>query len=205
MLALSILCSGPFAQAAAGEYPNQGLPLTLEEALKLALEKNKDIQKAKEYRNLVEGKYVEERAAALPQLTGRAGLSRDRDESQAAYNRFFPVERETRGAGVGLNQVLYTFGQVESAIRAAKIGLKTADDQLKISRQAVIKDVSSAFYDVLLAKELHKVAQENLEQKRRNHEEAKKKSALGVGTEFDVLVSRVPWKMLSRRSSGPPT
>jgi outer membrane protein TolC len=134
---------------------------------------------------------VEERAAALPHLTGRAGLSRDRDESQAAYNRFFPVERETRAAGVGLNQVLYTFGQVESAIRAAKIGLKTADDQLKINRQAVIKDVSSAFYDVLLAKELNKVAQENLEQKKRNHEEARKKSALGVGTEFDVLVSRV--------------
>lgn len=173
------------------EQPPQDLPLTLEEALKLALEKNKDIQKAKEYRNLVEGRYVEERAAALPQLTARAGLSRDRDESQAAYNRFFPVERETRSAGVGLNQVIYTFGQVESAIRAAKIGLKTADDQLKINRQAVIKEVSSAFYDVLLAKELYKLAQENLEQKKRNHEESQKKAALGVGTEFDVLVSRV--------------
>ena len=91
----------------------------------------------------------------------------------------------------GLNQVIYTFGQVESAIRAAKIGLKTADDQLKISQQAVIKDVSAAFYDVLLAKELNKLAQENLEQKKRNHEESKKKAALGVGTDFDVLVSRV--------------
>jgi HAE1 family hydrophobic/amphiphilic exporter-1 len=192
ILSLGILFSGLCSPVCAGaDQQNQEMSLTLEEALILALEKNKDIQKAKEYRNLVEGKYVEERAAALPQLTGRAGLSRDRDESQAAFNRFFPVERETRGAGVGLNQVLYTFGQVESAIRAAKIGLKTADDQLKISRQAVIKDVSSAFYDVLLAKELHKVAQENLEQKRRNHEEAKNKSTLGVGTEFDVLVSRV--------------
>ena len=139
----------------AEENQNPVMGLTLEEALKLALGKNKDIQKAREYRNLVEGRYVEERAAALPQLTGRAGISRDRDESQAAYNQFFPVERETRNAGVGLNQVIYTFGQVESAIRAAKIGLKTADDQLKISQQAVIKDVSAAFYDVLLAKELN--------------------------------------------------
>ncbi len=175
----------------AEENQNPVMRLTLEEALKLALGENKDIQKAREYRNLVEGRYVEERAAALPQLTGRAGISRDRDESQAAYNQFFPVERETRNAGVGLNQVIYTFGQVESAIRAAKIGLKTADDQLKISQQAVIKDVSAAFYDVLLAKELNKLAQENLEQKKRNHEESKKKAALGVGTDFDVLVSRV--------------
>lgn len=175
----------------AEENQNQVMSLTLEEALKLALDKNKDIQKAREYRNLVEGKYVEERAAALPQLTGQAGISRDRDESQAAFVRFFPVERETRNAGIGLSQVIYTFGQVESAIRAAKIGLKTADDQLKISQQAVIKDVSSAFYDVLLAKELHQLALENLEQKKRNHEESKKKAALGVGTDFDVLVSRV--------------
>ncbi len=170
---------------------NQELVLSLEEALKLALDKNKDIQKAKEYRNLVEGKYVEERAAALPQLTGRAGISRERDESQAAFNQFFPVERETRNAGIGLNQVIYTFGQVDAAIRAAKIGLKTADDQLRINQQAVIKDVSTAFYDVLLAKELYKLAQENLEQKKRNHEESKKKATLGVGTDFDVLVSRV--------------
>jgi len=92
---------------------------------------------------------------------------------------------------VGLSQVIYTFGQVEAAIRAAKIGLKTADDQLKINQQTVMKDVSSAFYDVLLAKELYKLAQENLEQKKRNHEESKKKTVLGVGTEFDVLVSRV--------------
>ena len=189
---LALVILGLRAPVSAGaEQPNPGLALTLPEALTLALDKNKDIQKAKEYRNLVEGRYVEERAAALPQLAGRAGISRDRDESQAAYNKFFPVERETRNAGIGLNQVIYTFGQVDAAIRAAKIGLKTADDQLKISQQAVIKDVSAAFYDVLLTKELYKLAQENLEQKKRNHEESKKKAALGVGTDFDVLVSRV--------------
>jgi len=189
---LALVILGLRAPVSAGaEQPNPGLALTLPEALTLALDKNKDIQKAKEYRNLVEGRYVEERAAALPQLAGRAGISRDRDESQAAYNKFFPVERETRNAGIGLNQVIYTFGQVDAAIRAAKIGLKTADDHLEIGEQGVIKEVSAAFYDVLLAKELYKLAQENLEQKKRNHEESKKKAALGVGTDFDVLVSRV--------------
>ncbi len=189
LLAVFFSCFPATASTAGDQDPD--MSLTLEEALKLALDNNKDIKKAREYRNLVEGRYVEERAAALPQLTGRAGISRDRDESQAAYNKFFPVERETRNAGIGLNQVIFTFGQVDAAIRAAKIGLRTADDQLKINQQAVIKEVSSAFYDVLLAKELNTLARENLEQKKRNHEESKKKAALGVGTDFDVLVSRV--------------
>ena len=48
--------------------------LTREEALKIALEKNKDIQKAREYKNSVEGRYVEERSAALPQLTLSGGI-----------------------------------------------------------------------------------------------------------------------------------
>ncbi|HVN78782.1 MAG TPA: TolC family protein, partial [Terriglobia bacterium] len=37
--------------------------LTLQQALDIAVEKNRDILKAKEYRNYVMGKYKEERAA----------------------------------------------------------------------------------------------------------------------------------------------
>ena len=59
--------------------------LTLEGALRIALEKNKDIQKAREYRNLVEGRYVEERSAALPRLQFSGNIVHSRDESQKAY------------------------------------------------------------------------------------------------------------------------
>ena len=48
-----LLGSGFVSQGSAGETPETALTLTLGEALKLALEKNKDIQKAQEYRNLV--------------------------------------------------------------------------------------------------------------------------------------------------------
>ena len=152
----------------------------------------------------MEGRYVEERAAALPQLTGRAGISRDRDESQAAYNKFFPVERETRAAGIGLNQVIYTFGQVDAAIRAAKIGLKTADDQLKISQQAVIKEVSAAFYDVLLAKELNKLAQENLSRKSATTRNPKRRRPWGSARILMCWFPGWPWRMPVRRSSARP-
>ena len=70
--------------------------LTREEALKIALEKNKDIQKAREYKNSVEGRYVEERSAALPQLTLNGGFTRDRDDSlKNLFRGLFPPEKET--------------------------------------------------------------------------------------------------------------
>jgi outer membrane protein TolC len=166
-------------------------PLTLDQALQIAMEKNKDIQKAKEYRNQVEGRYLEERAAALPQLQIQAGISRARDESQTAYGKLFPVERELRSAGIGLNQLVYSFGAVEAAIRAAKIGIATADDQLRLYQQAALKDVTAAFYDVLLVKELNRIARQNLEQKKRHLEESQKKYASGVATDYDVLAAKV--------------
>jgi outer membrane protein TolC len=195
-----LLFQGLIASAQAWEVNKEIMVLTLDKALQIAMEKNKDIQKAKEYRNLVEGRYVEERAAALPQFVIHAGMSRDYDESQRAlyadipipgFAQKVPVERESRSAIVGVNQLLYSFGQVEAAIRAAKIGLKTADDQLLLYQQATLREVSSAFYDVLLAKELNALAEQNLEQKKRHLDEAQKKYQAGTATDYDILVAQV--------------
>jgi HAE1 family hydrophobic/amphiphilic exporter-1 len=92
---------------------------------------------------------------------------------------------------IGLTQALYTFGRIGAAIRAAKVGLATADDQLRIYRQAALRDVSASFYDVLLSKELHSLANQVLEQRMRHLDEARKKFAAGVATEYDVLASEV--------------
>jgi outer membrane protein TolC len=166
--------------------------LTREEALRIALEKNKDIQKAQEYRNSVMGRYVEERSAALPQLQLSGGYGRDRDDAtKEVFRGLFPAEKETWGAEVSVSQVLYAFGRVGAAIRAAKIGLATAEDQLKIFQQAAWRDVSSAFDDVLLAKEIYALAVQNYDQKVRIQDETRRKHAAGVATDYDVLAADV--------------
>ena len=166
--------------------------LTLEEALRIACERNRDIRKALEFRRQVEGRYVEERSAALPQVVITANVSRDRDESQKAFGGgFIPLQRETRQAEAGLSQALYTWGQVGAAIRAARIGFETADDQLRLFRQAAERDVSASFYDVLLAREQSAIASETLKQKVRHLDEARRKFAAGTATDYDVLAAGV--------------
>lgn len=179
-----------FLSTAVSGQENNVKVLTLDEALSIAAERNRDIQKAREFRNLVEGRYVEERAAALPQLTITANGVNSSDESQKAMGPV-PLKRNSRAAEVGLSQALFTWGQIGAAVRAAKVGLATADDQLRIFRQAAFKDVSASFYDILLAKELHKIAIQNLDQKNRHFDEANKKYSAGVATDYDVLVSKV--------------
>ncbi len=189
--ALLTLVLGMVLPGQASEAKKEVLVLTLDRALQTALEKNKDILKAIEYRNQVKGRYVEERAAALPQFAIQGYINHGRDESLKAYGVTYPIEAETRSLGVGFTQLLYSFGQVEAGIRAAKIGLDTAVDQLLLYQQAALKDVSSAFYDALLSNELYALARQNLEQRNRHLDEAKKKYAAGTATDYDVLASEV--------------
>lgn len=95
LLFAALVC---FGDATAQDHPTGKMEkriLTLEQALAIALEKNKDIQKAKEYRRQVEGRYVEERAAALPQFVLQGGFSRSRDESMKVFGRAIPWNRKS--------------------------------------------------------------------------------------------------------------
>jgi HAE1 family hydrophobic/amphiphilic exporter-1 len=69
--------------------------------------------------------------------------------------------------------------------------MKTSDEQLRMARQAARRDVTVTFYNVLLSKELLRVAGEDLNQKQRHAEEAKKRYAAGVATDYDVLAAEV--------------
>nr|MDA8404834.1 efflux RND transporter permease subunit [Desulfobacteraceae bacterium] len=184
--------------------------ITLDQALKLASEQNKDIKMAKEYCELVYGRYVEERSAAFPKLTliGSAVTSRDDtlnvnsassstlqslppDLQTLVSSMSYPTTQHYYEGKISLTQPLFTWGQIGAAIKVAKIGMETADDEMRMYRQAVARDVSVAFYDVLLARQLHLIAEQTLAQKIRHLEEAKRKFGAGTATDYDVLSADV--------------
>lgn len=164
--------------------------LTLDQAVSIAMEKNRDIEKAREYAKYVQGKYVEERAAALPQLSFSASSLLAKDDSQSISGA--PAQRQFgRAVDLTFSQPLYTWGKLNAAIRAAEVGLKTADEQLRLYRQSAYRDVVAAYYDVHLTRELASLALENRSQKLRHLDEAKRKFNMGVATDYDVLAAEV--------------
>jgi HAE1 family hydrophobic/amphiphilic exporter-1 len=177
---------------AAGTARAASRPLTLEQALEIADGRNRDIRKAKEYSRQVEGKYVEERSAALPQFTVNGYLSRQQDDSLGAIGGgLYPTRQDTRSVEVAFSQALFTWGKVGAAIRGAEKGFDLAREQLRTARQDTRRDVAIAFHDILLARELHAIAVQNREQKERHLEEAKRRFAAGVATDYDMLAARV--------------
>ncbi len=179
---------------------HEPLLLTLEDALAMADEKNRDIEKAREYQRWVQAKYVEERAAAFPHLRLGGSYGRQSDKSQEDFFRggeaggleaFFTADRDVSDVDVSLRQALFTWGQVGAAIRGAKFGIESADFDLRHARQSARRDVSVAFYDVLLAREVADITRDTVAQREKHLEEARRKHALGTATDYDVLAAEV--------------
>ncbi len=167
-------------------------PLTLEQAIGIANEKNRDLQKAKEYQRWVQGKYLEERAAALPHLTASAGTTESWDDMfQLFFGDVYPASQRTWQAGLAVSQVVYAWGKVGAAIEAAREGIASAEDQLEIYRQAAVRGTTEAFMDVLLAREMESIARSTLAQRERHLAQATRRFELGVATDYDVLSATV--------------
>lgn len=165
--------------------------LTFHEAATIAADHNRGIQKARENINWAKGKYIEERAAALPQVTITGLAARDKDESQKLFAPIMAERVQKLFSDVEVRQPLFTWGQVSSAIRAAEAGFESAKEQVRFYSQAARKDAATAFYDILLAREFHTLAMQNAEQKKRHLNEASRKYELGTATDYDVLAAEV--------------
>jgi HAE1 family hydrophobic/amphiphilic exporter-1 len=190
-LLLALLVPAPLASAAEPASSGRRV-LTLSDALSIAAEKNRDVAKARAYQSWVRGKYVEERAGALPTVAATGSFGRSWDGTYAALtDGLFPSGQTVRTAGVSLTQTLFAWGKVGAAVRAAKDGIASAEDQLEHYRQAAARDVTEAFHDVLLAKRIEAIAKETLEQRERQLGEAERRHTLGTATDYDVLAARV--------------
>lgn len=195
---LMVALAGTFV-APAFAQPAPVRVMTLDEALATAAEKNKDVQKAIEYQRWLQAKYVEARSAAFPRLTLSGGVLRQYDNTQQdfltdvpeEFQGLFSFQQDVKTWQLGLSQPLFTWGQVGAAIRGAKVGLAMGGDQLRRFRQAVRRDVTAGYYDVLLARELEAIARRNVELRQRHAEQAKRRYEAGVATDYDVLAAEV--------------
>jgi HAE1 family hydrophobic/amphiphilic exporter-1 len=185
--------------------------ITLDEALAIATTQNRDVRKAVEYENWVRAKVVEERANALPKVTFTGNVLRQYDDTQSRLFRNVPAfgasgsspdglsgigeifggRQDIRIAEVRFAQPIFTWGQIGAGIRAARVGYSLAEGQLRRAHQAVERDVATAFYDTLVARELATLAREDLGQKQRHLDETTRRLALGTATDYDVLAAQV--------------
>jgi outer membrane protein len=195
LLLLAACCSMGSAQ-------DNDVPLSIDDAVKLALERNYDILIAKDELDELNGKIKEVRSGAFPQVSFQGYGLRMRDPSILNSSSFDDVPKEFRDAlvprpnnmfdfGLNLKQPLFNAGKVRTALKLAEESRGEKEYSQEAVRRLITFKVFQAFNDLLLAEANLDVIRETQQQRLKHLEMARSRFNHGVATEIDVLRSEV--------------
>jgi outer membrane protein len=195
LLILAALCSMGLAQ-------DNNVPLSLEDAVKRALERNYDVLIAKDELDELNGKIKEVRSGAFPQVSFQGFALRMRDPSILNSSSFDDVPKEFRDAlvprpnnmfdiGLTLKQPIFNAGKVRTALKLAEESRGEKESSQEAVRRQITFRVLQAFNDWLLAEANLDVVRETQQQRLKHLEIARSRFSHGVATEIDVLRSEV--------------
>jgi outer membrane protein len=176
--------------------------ITLQEAVRMAVEHHQDVGKARAAADALKGKIREVRAQALPDIQFVSNAIRLRDPSflNASGLDKFPPELQAAltpfavnlfDYGITVKQPLFTQGKVGTALRLASIEAEGSLAEIDRAQQDVALSTVKAYYDLLWAERYRGLVAETQEQKKRHAEMARTRYQNGVATEVDVLRSDV--------------
>lgn len=175
-------------------------PLTLMQAVSIALKQNPSILKAIHEIERTRGQVVEVRAQALPQLVGTgnynqsaAGLLESTNSAFAgtAGGGSFDVQDKNWQITLSVQQLIYSGGQVQAAIKVAKLAEDTTYQLLRETVNQTIATVRTQFFTVLLNRELITVAEESIQLLSDQLRDQQNRFAAGTVPRFNVLQAEV--------------
>ena len=206
---LPVLIAGQMslrANDAGTNFPSSvlGKPLSLAEALDVALQYNGAILKGKSDLEAQYGVVVQTRAVALPRVQANGNYQYTREVEAVPLptippgNPVFPdglpgVQPiyNSWTANIQLTQTIYQGGQIMSSLRSARL----IKDQAMLDYQTVIADsllaVRVAYYDVLLAAEQIVVTEASVKLLTQQRDDQKRRFDAGTVPRFNVLQAEV--------------
>lgn len=185
-----------------GAADSEPAAVTLSEAVRLAIARHPDAQKARALADGLKGKIREVRAQALPDVKISSNATRWRDPSLLNASGLDKFPKELRDAlvpsgvnlfdySISVKQPLYTAGKVGTALRIASVEAEGSLTEIDRADQDLALAVVKAFYGLLWAERYHELVAQTQEQKKLHAEMARTRFRNGVATEVDVLRSEV--------------
>lgn len=197
-LALLILYPPP----AGAQEVKPRLEVTLEKAIALALEQNRDILIADEDRTKADAQVGEARSDAFPQITATGQYTRnvkkpvlflppDNPFNPSGSTVVFEIGSDNAYAmGASISQTLYS-RKVGVALDIAGTYRDYTEESFRATQQDVVCQVKKSFYLVLLAQKLVDANRQGLDVVRANFENVGTQYRHGNAAEFDLLRAEV--------------
>ena len=177
-------------------------PLSLAEALDIALQQNSSVRKSRADLEATHGVVIQTRAIALPKVGITSSYSaneesaidrfRPRTNNPAFdFNRLFDFADQRWSADIRVTQSIYEGGRINSALRTARL----TKEQAVINHQTVIadmlRDVRVAYYDILLAQQQIIVQEASSALLEKELNDTRQRFGAGTVPKFNVLRAEV--------------
>lgn len=187
-----VLSAGVLAQ-------QQPSALTLQDSIRIALQNSRSLRSVLQDERKANARVREAKGAGLPQLDVSANYRRLDRVPKAKFPSFDPVTGtftfneieiqpiDSGTATVSLSQLVDISGVVRTATDAASLYSRIANLDVQRTRNEVVLQVKQAFYDVLRAQELVKVAEEALQNAEVRRRLAQAAVDTGVSPKLDVM------------------
>lgn len=179
--------------------------LTLAETLRLADANNKNIKIARAEVRRADALYYEALSTALPTINLDLNYNRNfldtffyismtDSTGRSQTTKFNVTFRNQYQMNAVLNQTLYSFGKVGSALDVANYYEDFTDLNYNYQREAILTTVKKSFYQVLLLEKVWQVARDSQQNAKANYENIKIRYESGAASEYDLLQAEVRWQ-----------
>lgn len=192
---ISLICILFFAAYSFGQST-----LSLDQAIKIALQRNTTLKKAENNLNSSESGLKAAYGNFLPSLSANSGWNWNRSEDNGGTinigGAVIPVpasttENRNYSASVNANWTLFDGLSNLSTLSQSKDNLESAKLQLENLKQNIVFQTISLYYAVINNEQLMKVQEDNLKWNQRNLETITERNKLGAVTIADVYSQQV--------------
>jgi outer membrane protein len=160
--------------------------LTLDEAIRLALQAQPQVAIAQSQLETTKSRLVESAASYYPQLSPLYQYTNQRS-SYHIGGQLSTQTNERSETSIGLRQLIFDSGKRELTVDAARKSVRASEYSLLNTRQTVILNVTTAYYELLRRRDLLKVQEATVERARTTLEATKAFAEEGTVRRIDIL------------------
>jgi outer membrane protein len=186
------LCAGTLSRA--GDDIVLSGTLTLDQAIKTAVDNNLDLKSAYQQREVARGRRLESWGEALPKvdLDGRYTRQGKAAGILDVTGAFIPFGyQDTTTFDLLLTQPLWQGGRAQAALRASNLYKAYTEEDLRSVVQSVVYRTSLAYWAAVVGQQQYKVAVNALDLATVHLKDVETKKKYGVASQFNVLRSEV--------------
>jgi Outer membrane protein len=192
VLCIALLLAGPLsATPSTNNFPTQ--PISLADAVNLALSQNPNIRRAQKDLEASQGVVIQTRAIVVPKLriTGDYDAKQRSNVDVISTNGFNLGSDQNWDAQIRVVQSLYEGGRIASSLRVARLTKEQALLNYQTSVADTVVDVQVAYFDVLVAEQQIIVQEASVELLTRELADTNRRFDAGTVPRFNVLRAEV--------------